>query len=69
MIIKTLSSKSCLNKNKEKSMLRDHLTNELNSILKPENYKDYCPNGLQVEGKKLSQEFLHVLIFLKKQLK
>ncbi len=33
-------------------MLRDHLTNELNSILKPENYKDYCPNGLQVEGKK-----------------
>lgn len=22
-----------------------------NSVLKPENFKDYCPNGLQVEGK------------------
>lgn len=26
------------------------LSRELNSLLKPEQFKDYCPNGLQVEG-------------------
>lgn len=26
------------------------LLNELNNLLQPENFQDYCPNGLQVEG-------------------
>ncbi len=25
---------------------------ELKQVLRPEQFKDYCPNGLQVEGKK-----------------
>lgn len=29
---------------------RDQLTAELNHLLHPERFKDYCPNGLQVEG-------------------
>lgn len=30
---------------------RDALTHALNELLKPEGFKDYCPNGLQVEGR------------------
>ncbi|MCB5160553.1 Nif3-like dinuclear metal center hexameric protein [Marinomonas algarum] len=32
-------------------MLRVEFERHLNSVLKPENFKDYAPNGLQVEGK------------------
>ncbi len=32
-------------------MQRNELTKYLEKYLKTENYKDYCPNGLQVEGK------------------
>ncbi|WP_088329206.1 Nif3-like dinuclear metal center hexameric protein [Lacimicrobium sp. SS2-24] len=32
-------------------MLREKLTQYLNQLLCPENIQDYCPNGLQVEGK------------------
>ena len=32
-------------------MDRTSLTEYLNKLLKPELFKDYCPNGLQVEGK------------------
>ncbi len=32
-------------------MNRDDLLHELNQLLKPHLFKDYCPNGLQVEGK------------------
>ncbi|MFC4699156.1 Nif3-like dinuclear metal center hexameric protein [Glaciecola siphonariae] len=32
-------------------MLREQLLNALNSILSPQSQRDYCPNGLQVEGK------------------
>lgn len=28
------------------------LENYLNQILRPQDFKDYCPNGLQIEGKK-----------------
>jgi len=30
---------------------RDQLETELNQLLKPEQFSDYCPNGLQVEGR------------------
>jgi len=30
---------------------RDVLTQYLDDLLKPEGFKDYCPNGLQVEGR------------------
>ena len=30
----------------------NELTTELNNLLKPEQFNDYCPNGLQVEGRK-----------------
>lgn len=33
------------------SVSNGELLQSLNSILMPENVKDYCPNGLQVEGK------------------
>lgn len=33
------------------SINRDELENYLNSLLKIENFKDYGPNGLQIEGK------------------
>ena len=33
------------------SVTRDALTHTLNELLKPEGFKDYCPNGLQVEGR------------------
>ena len=33
-------------------MLRDELKNALEVLLEPERFKDHCPNGLQVEGKK-----------------
>ena len=33
------------------SVTRTALTQYLNELLKPETFKDYCPNGLQVEGK------------------
>ena len=32
-------------------MNRKELENYLNQLLQPEDFKDYCPNGLQVEGK------------------
>lgn len=32
-------------------MQRNDLVNQLNNWLQPENVQDYCPNGLQVEGK------------------
>ena len=31
-------------------MKRDALNNYLNTLLQPERFSDYCPNGLQVEG-------------------
>jgi dinuclear metal center YbgI/SA1388 family protein len=34
------------------SVLNSQLLKTLNALLKPEMIKDYCPNGLQVEGKK-----------------
>ena len=30
---------------------RERILAELNSLLEPERYRDYCPNGLQVEGR------------------
>ncbi|MFM8339565.1 MAG: Nif3-like dinuclear metal center hexameric protein [Fluviibacter sp.] len=33
------------------SVTRDALTHTLDELLKPEGFKDYCPNGLQVEGR------------------
>lgn len=33
------------------SISRDGLLNTLNSLLQPHLFEDYCPNGLQVEGK------------------
>ena len=30
----------------------NELNTELNNLLKPEQFNDYCPNGLQVEGRK-----------------
>lgn len=33
------------------SATREELLNYLNNLLQPYRYKDYCPNGLQVEGK------------------
>lgn len=32
-------------------MRREELTAYLNGILMPERFRDYCPNGLQVEGR------------------
>ena len=32
-------------------MLRDALIEHLNHLLHPELFKDYAPNGLQVQGK------------------
>ena len=32
-------------------MYRDDFERFLNELLKPEQIKDYCPNGLQVQGK------------------
>jgi len=34
------------------SVLNSQLLQSLNSLLTPEKVKDYCPNGLQIEGKK-----------------
>jgi putative NIF3 family GTP cyclohydrolase 1 type 2 len=34
------------------------LNNYLNQLLRPEQFSDYCPNGLQVEGK---QEIHHIV--------
>jgi len=31
-------------------MHRDKLIHDLNNLLVPEKYKDYCPNGLQIQG-------------------
>lgn len=33
------------------SIKRDALTNYLNDLLQPQNFEDYAPNGLQIEGK------------------
>ena len=33
------------------SVTRDALTHYLDELLQPEGFKDYCPNGLQVEGR------------------
>ena len=33
------------------SVTREALTQTLDEMLKPEGFKDYCPNGLQVEGR------------------
>ena len=33
------------------SVTREALTQTLDELLKPESFKDYCPNGLQVEGR------------------
>ena len=33
------------------TVTRKELLNVLNDLLQPQLYKDYCPNGLQVEGK------------------
>lgn len=33
------------------SVTREALTYYLSELLKPEDFKDYCPNGLQVEGR------------------
>lgn len=31
-------------------MQRDEFENYLNTLLKPEQIKDFCPNGLQIQG-------------------
>lgn len=36
---------------KRKSVPRIHLENYVNDLLKISHFKDYCPNGLQVQGK------------------
>lgn len=33
------------------STTRDEILQELKSLLRPEQFRDYCPNGMQVEGK------------------
>ncbi|MDX1491202.1 MAG: Nif3-like dinuclear metal center hexameric protein [Pseudohongiellaceae bacterium] len=33
------------------SVSRDEIMREIKVLLRPEQFKDYCPNGLQVEGK------------------
>lgn len=37
---------------------RDQLVAELDGLLKPERFKDYCPNGLQVEGREQVQRLV-----------
>ena len=37
---------------------RQQLQSELSSLLEPQRYRDYCPNGLQVEG---SEEVNHIV--------
>jgi dinuclear metal center YbgI/SA1388 family protein len=32
-------------------MERTHLLNEINTLLTPQLFKDYCPNGLQIQGR------------------
>ena len=39
-------------------MLRNDLLQTLNTLMQPENFKDYGPNGLQVEGR----ETVHTLV-------
>ena len=39
-------------------MLRNDLLQTLNALMQPENFKDYGPNGLQVEGR----ETVHTLV-------
>ena len=39
-------------------MQRSELENYLKTLLKPESFDDYCPNGLQIEGK---EEIKHVV--------
>ena len=39
-------------------MLQKTLIHHLNTLLTPEKYKDYCPNGLQVEG----NQHIHTII-------
>lgn len=39
-------------------MKLDDLNNYLNQLLQPERFNDYCPNGLQVEGR---QEVRHIV--------
>lgn len=39
-------------------MLRDELCLYLDSLLQPHNFKDYCPNGLQIEGKEKIQKII-----------
>jgi dinuclear metal center YbgI/SA1388 family protein len=38
---------------KNKGINRDHLTQYLDDLLESNRFSDYCPNGLQVEGKPL----------------
>jgi dinuclear metal center YbgI/SA1388 family protein len=40
------------------SVSNGQLLQSLNSILLPEKVKDYCPNGLQVEGKKIVKKLV-----------
>ena len=40
------------------SCTRDDLRVYLDTLLVPEKYRDYCPNGLQIEGK----EVIHRLV-------
>lgn len=37
---------------------RDQLLAELNALLRPERQRDYCPNGLQVEGREQIQRIV-----------
>ena len=39
------------NRRKTIRMQRDELARYLDSLLEPQRFKDYCPNGLQVEGR------------------
>lgn len=50
LIFNRQSQAKCYGEN-SMSVSSSRLLQSLNSILKPEKIKDYCPNGLQVEGK------------------
>ena len=38
---------------------RQQLSEFLDNLLEPERFQDYCPNGLQVEGKNEIHRFGH----------
>jgi len=49
-------------------MKRIELEKYLSELLKPENFDDYCPNGLQIEGKEEISKIIFLYLQLKNQL-